>query len=356
MNVYIHIPFCHSKCAYCAFLSHCDISKEEVYVDALLHEIENSNFHDKIETIYFGGGTPSLINPSNIDKIIQKLKIKTKLTDDIEITLEANPEDITENNLSKWKSSGITRISIGVQTLNNKVRKVIGRALSGKDVLDRIILALNHCDNVGIDLIAGLPGESLESVETGIKEIASLDINHISLYDLETDKESVIGTHPEKFQLIDDASRAEILENSWKLLKSLGFEQYEISNFAKNSHYTRHNLDFWNGKDYIGFGLGAVSKIEDRIRTNTFSFLDYIDNPESNRTVENLTKNELNTLNLTIAMRLNRSFKPELERVSPESTPPKELITEGLVTKDLKLTDKGKLLYNQVVDKVVSSL
>jgi len=352
MNIYIHIPFCHSKCAYCAFLSHCDITKEDEYVKVLCKEIEDYKLkiEDSVKTIYFGGGTPSLIKPENITKIIETLESKAKFAKVVEITLECNPEDITEEKLRKWKDAGINRLSIGIQTFDDNVRKTVGRTLATNEAIQRVELAQRYFKNVGIDLISGLPGESSSSLEK--HKLFLKTLSHVSLYDLETDNDSAIGKHPESFDLPKENIGAEMLVSAWDLLTKLGFEQYEISNFARDGKYCRHNLDFWQGKDYIGFGLGAASRKGSRIITNTSDFEDYLSGNYT-RNEEILSPLELKRFCLLSAVRLNQPFKKQLLAVNGNANLLDELFELELVTNDYILTRKGKLMYNQVVNKLL---
>ncbi len=374
MNYYIHIPFCHSKCAYCAFLSHCDQSKEDEYVTALCNEIAKSphlssratsrdlgkispfvslsrNDSPK-DTIYFGGGTPSLIEASNIKKMIQTLRTRTKFTKDTEVTLESNPEDITEAKLAAWKQTGVNRLSIGIQSLNDTTRKAINRSLLASEALQKVVLAKKYFDNVGVDLISGLPHETMTTQLDTLRKLAALGVNHISLYDLETDNTSAIGKHPERFALPAEDTATTMLLSAWKLLTELGFEQYEISNFTRKQEYCRHNLDFWHGKDYLGFGLGATSRQKNVISTNTDNFVSYLQgDPKPSRTI--LSENEQYRLKLLATMRLNASFRQALMQYKGNVTIPSELLSAKLVTREYRLTLAGKLVYNQVVNRFI---
>ncbi len=354
MNIYIHIPFCHSKCAYCAFLSHCDLDKEDEYVAALCREIEHYTFNtdNLVNTLYFGGGTPSLLSPRNVRRIIETFKRRTSFTDNFEITLESNPEDITDKKLVAWKESGITRVSIGVQSLNDTTRVSVNRALTAAAVLERVALTKKHFENVGVDLISGLPHETKTSLLGAINQLTRMGINHISLYDLETDNSSAIGMRPEKFPLPCDDKATEMLTSAWELLVRLGYEQYEISNFARNQQYCRHNLDFWEGKDYLGFGLGATSRVGNTVSTNARTFEKYLTGGPLAAKVT-LSTSEINRLNLLAAMRLDKPFKTELQTYNPCEIIPDELLVAGLVSPGYKLTPAGRLVYNQVVNRLL---
>ncbi|MEI6266781.1 MAG: radical SAM family heme chaperone HemW [bacterium] len=370
MNIYIHIPFCHSKCAYCAFLSHCDVQKEDEYVDALCEEIKTrlseyfsreqgdlgSSYrlrsNNRVETVYFGGGTPSLLKKCNISKIIQTLNSCVVFGKDIEITLECNPEDITKANLISWKESGVNRLSIGVQTLNNDARSIVGRELTSNETINRIVLTQKYFTNIGIDIISGLPGESTESLLGGIEIISNLGIDHISFYDLEINQGSQLSKTPQKFTLLVEDTRADMLIAGWQKLSNLGYKQYEISNFTSNKHNCRHNLDFWKGRDYHGFGLGATSRLGNQILTNTTDFELYLLGNMSER-ADTLSAYEINRMNLLSAMRLLTTFKKEYRKLLGSKALPQDLIDAKYITTDFRLTPAGKLVYNLIVNRLV---
>lgn len=355
MNIYIHIPFCHSKCAYCAFLSHCDITKEDEYIEAVCREIEKrkNDFENPVETIYFGGGTPSIIKTESVAKILRTIAKIVDFDKKIEITLEANPEDITKEKLTAWKAAGVNRLSIGVQSLNDDVRDVIHRRLSSSETLDRVALAQKYFKNIGIDLISGLPGDDAESLIATLKEIIDLVPNHISLYDLETDNDSEIKKNINKFVLPDEDENIKMLLSGWKLLEERGYKQYEISNFAKSKAFCKHNLDFWQGHDYLGFGLGATSKIGRLITTNTCDFAAYLQSTDS-MTSESITFQAEANLRLLTAMRLGQSFKEELLAATGSTEVPMDIATNRLIRKDFTLTKKGNLVLDSLYERLLT--
>lgn len=348
MNVYIHIPFCREKCAYCAFLSVTDTSLVEKYFESLLLEIENKKANLKnIETIYFGGGTPSLADPKYLKVILTEINRRSVLKD-VEVTLECNPEDISEGTLLSWRKAGVNRLSIGVQTLNDTVRDKIGRRLSSAEIFEKIALAKKYFENVGVDLIAGLPDDSVEKMVVPMEKLASLGIKHLSLYDLEISEGSYLSAHLNDFGLLDEDERETFLLRLWEKIESLGFEQYEISNFAKEKKYSKHNLDFWHGKDYLGLGLGAVSKIKNKIITNTSDFDCYFKNKFID-SVEIITKDDKAKLILTNRIRLNESLADIL--LVDDRT--ESLIEDGMLTPELLVTTKGRLYNNYLLKELL---
>ena len=295
-----------------------------------------------------------MIKVDGISKIIDSLRKKVNFSPHIEITLESNPEDITAEKLDEWRSTGINRLSIGVQSLDNDVLRTIRRGLNSTDLISKIVLAQKHFDNVGIDLISGLPNDDIDSLTTTLRDIIDLSPNHISVYDLETDNDSVIGQNPDKYSLPKEEESVKMLISAWNLLEEHGYEQYEISNFAKNRAYCRHNLDFWKGCDYLGFGLGATSKTAETITTNSNNFGEYISGV-NHKTEETLTDYEEKCLRLLTAMRLNTSFKNELIAVLGNAAIPLDIATARLINSRFTLTQKGKLVLNTIYERLLQA-
>jgi oxygen-independent coproporphyrinogen-3 oxidase len=350
MNVYVHIPFCRSKCAYCGFLSHCDINLQDQYIDTLCQEIFSRLGSKKttISTIYFGGGTPSLLDPIKLSKILEAFRKISDFSSNIEITIEANPEDITKGHLEYWKNIGINRVSIGVQSLNDDVRSMIHRSLPGREVLERIILAQKYFNNLGVDMISGLPGEDLVNFKVNLLKIMRLEISHVSLYDLEISKGSQLYHNPTKYNFLSEEKQFKLLTTAWGVLEKNGYEQYEISNFAKDRNYCHHNLDFWLGKDYLGFGLGAASRIGNIILENQSDFNMYLKNPNiSSRTL--LEKNNAKLMNISSIIRLNKPLPPDI--ISEFHILIDELVTDGYLECNFVITQKGRLFNNFIIDK-----
>ncbi len=358
MNIYVHIPFCRSKCAYCGFLSHCDIKYVNKYIEALFIELGKrfgSAINDKVTSVYFGGGTPSLIDPIDIERIILKIREQAEFIKSPEITLEVNPEDVTSSSLIKWKRSGVNRLSIGVQTFNNEVRAKMGRSLDRSEVIDKLKLAKKNFKNVGVDLIAGLPGDDFNTLKYGINIISDLGINHISLYDLEISNDSDLFKHPGRYSFKTEDEKTDFLLKSWKLLSEVGFRQYEISNFSRKDEFCRHNLDFWRGKDYIGLGLGAVSRMGNRVIRNTKEYEKYL-NLDLGQRVEEMSDEEEVSLELSMALRLDFPITKAVKNYEKVFCTSLKKKLESLARSDFydqeskTLTPKGRLVHNSVTE------
>lgn len=255
--IYIHIPFCAHKCNYCAFNSKVSNDEEiSAYVDALILEIKSNPYSltPNPYSLYFGGGTPTLLKISQLEKILDALKI----SDAAEITIEANPGTVDENYLKNLRELGFNRLSLGVQSFNDDLLKILGRIHDSKTALETIQTAKKFFDNVSVDLMYGLPRQTLADVQAAVKIAVAQDVQHISIYGLEIEDGTNFGKQYAAGKLIlpDDG---EMYDYITETLPRLGFRRYEISNFAKKNFESRHNLGYWTGKKYFGYGAGAHS-------------------------------------------------------------------------------------------------
>ena len=265
-GIYIHIPFCKNKCTYCDFhFSTTYHSYQDKMIDAIVEELKQRSDYLKgefVETIYFGGGTPSLINLVGISKIIETIYSFFIVTDTPEITLETNPDDITLELVHSWKSAGINRLSIGIQSFDEEVLKWMNRAHNVTQSFQAIQFAKQGgISNITIDLMYGLPGLSLEAWEHQIERALSLQVQHISAYCLTVEKNTVLDTwvKSNKVKISENDDQALQFELLQKKLNENGFDHYEISNFGKPNFYSLHNLNYWKGKKYLGVGPSAHS-------------------------------------------------------------------------------------------------
>ena len=274
-SVYVHIPFCRQKCNYCSFISFTNKEYIENYINALLPEISERYQCEKIKTLYFGGGTPSLLSPDYFEKILSKFIF----CENPEITIEVNPEYLTLEYLKNVFETGINRVSIGVQSFNQKILEIIGRKHSVSDIFKAVEFAKSAgFKNISIDLIYGLPEQTLEDFEKSINKAISLDVNHISSYGLKIDEGSYFYKNKPK-SLPDSDMQADMYLKMIDILGKNGFKHYEISNFAKNGFESKHNLNYWNAKEYYGFGCAACG-YENKIRYSHENLLEnYIKNP-----------------------------------------------------------------------------
>lgn len=295
-NVYIHIPFCKQKCHYCSFISYPNINKKNEYLDALKKEILYYYKNEELNTLYLGGGTPSLLTPKEIQNITNLFKT----TQQTEITIELNPETINEKYLIDLYNIGINRLSIGCQSFNDKILKEIGRKHTAKQVKDTVKIAQKiGFKNISLDFIYGLPNQTINEFERDLREALELNIQHISLYGLKIEE----GCYYYKnmpANLPDIDKQADMYLKAIETLKNLG--QYEISNFGKPS---KHNLNYWNNNSYYGFGIAAHGYIND-VRYSNFETLDeYINNPIKHNVETKLTKQEQLEEEIFLGLRKN---------------------------------------------------
>lgn len=272
-SCYIHIPFCKKICSYCDF---CKNYYNELvvdnYLDNLKKEIRKNYKNEVLDTLYIGGGTPSSLSSKNLNKLIYILKT-FKLNQDYEYTFECNYEDINEELLDLLKNNKVNRISIGIQTFNDKFSKVLNRDINKKEMIEKINLTKKYFSNINIDLMYALPGESINDLKMDLEIIKKLDVTHISTYAL------IIEDHTNlKLQNIKE-TEDDIQNKMYYLivdyLKNNGYNHYELSNFAKENYESRHNLTYWNNDNYYGFGAGASGFIDNIRYDNTKSVFKY---------------------------------------------------------------------------------
>ena len=262
--VYIHVPFCERKCNYCAFNSKVsDAAEKNFYVDALIREI-NLCARFNSDTVYIGGGTPTTLTLKQLEKIICAVRENFFMKNCAEITIEANPCTVDENYLHGLKFLGFNRLSLGVQSFDDELLKILGRLHDSRTAIETIELATKIFDNVSIDLMYGLPNQTLEKLRRDLRIIKNLDVKHVSIYGLEIEE----GTNFFKCGVrVEENLCADMYDLITKTLPSMGYQRYEISNFAKKNFESRHNLGYWTGKKYFGFGAGAHS-FDGKLRTS----------------------------------------------------------------------------------------
>ncbi len=307
VSLYIHIPFCVSKCAYCDFFSKTDLSSIDLYVDSLVNEIKFrlKNSDQKIKTIYIGGGTPSLLTIQQLLKIQNAIESVCNFESDLEFTIEVNPDDIDEDYIDKLKKSKINRISCGIQSMSNKVLEFSNRRSRKEQNLTALSLLQNTWNkNFSIDLICGLPEETEQSFLQGLRKILSFNPNHISMYSLTVEDETPLGNLINKGKIEYDYDFSDALWlKSKEILENAGYFQYEVSNFAKPGFESKHNLTYWNHQTYVGVGSGATGTIyfdggEGFRYTNTTDIFKYIKFWNNQKTIYNFNDFDKRNSNL----------------------------------------------------------
>lgn len=272
-SVYIHIPFCSSICTYCDFAKlYYNPKWVNKYLDSLANEIKTNYKNEKVKTLYIGGGTPSSLNIEELTKLFNILKI-FKLDSDYEFTIECNIENITKEKALLFKKNKINRISIGVQTFNSKYLKFLGRNHTKESVITKIkMLKEIGFNNINIDLMYAFPNQTLEELDKDLDEYLKLDINHISLYSLIIEPNTMI--YNKGVKNIDEDLDADM----YKLISNRlsNYHHYEISNYAKPGYESKHNQVYWNNEHYYGLGLGASGYIDNIRYTNTRNLTKYL--------------------------------------------------------------------------------
>lgn len=321
LGLYIHIPFCKSRCIYCDFVSSVsDNACMDKYCDYLKKQIAlaKDKYKDKyiVDTIYFGGGTPSILSCDNLLKIANSIK-SSFVFDLKEFSIEANPCTIDETKLSTFRQMGVNRISIGVQSFNDDILQMLGRAHDSITAINAIKMAKEYGFEVSVDCMTGLPDQTKEDIEDFVEKATNLNVDHISVYMLSIEE----GTKLEelinqgKLTAKSDDEIIELYDTACEFLKEKGFERYEISNFAKNSKVSFHNLRYWRREDYLGLGISAHSLIMNKRWHNPDNFEDYYKALDKGlmpmEDIENLDEEEIKEEYIMLALRLKEGIDIE---------------------------------------------
>lgn len=281
MELYVHIPFCIKKCDYCDFLSGpADEETQNKYVEALLTEINKSEgfFEREISTVFIGGGTPSAVRSESIIRIMDALRRRFVFSENTEITMEANPGTLTPEKLKAYRNGGINRLSIGLQSADDRELLSLGRIHTYQEFLESYFLAREAgFDNINIDLMLAIPGQTRKSWNRNLKTVADLKPEHISAYSLIVEEGTPFAAR--KLELPDEDEEYRMYEDTAGILGEYGYHQYEISNYAVKGYECRHNKGYWRRTDYLGLGLGAASLTGGNTRwNNTRNMQEYLKN------------------------------------------------------------------------------
>ncbi|HHZ05979.1 MAG TPA: radical SAM family heme chaperone HemW [Clostridiales bacterium] len=282
IGLYVHIPFCMSKCNYCDFFSvKSTFDNMDKYVDHMCRLLKTygSRLHTGVDTIYFGGGTPSVMGTDRLLRIINTIYSSFEVENNCEITIEVNPKSGKVLDFKALSSSGVNRVSLGVQSVNKNELKILGRLHCNDDV-DNTVQQIRNAgiDNVSLDLMIGIPEQTVDSLEKSIVFCDTLNPRHISAYILKVEENTPFYKNKEKLNLPNEDRQIEFYEYMCKRLDSLGYAQYEISNFAKADWKSKHNLKYWNAEEYLGLGPGAHSFIKGKRFYFNRCFSDFFNN------------------------------------------------------------------------------
>ena len=270
-GIYIHVPFCKKKCLYCDFYTAGErIANWEVYIECLINELisRKNEIFGVPSTLYIGGGTPSLIPPEFVEKLVNKINQVFNKSEWDEFTIEANPEDINESKLKSWLKSGINRVSMGIQTLEDSELNIIGRRHNSESALKAVEMLKRYFDNISLDIMFGIPGQTLKTYESTLKKIIDLNPSHISSYSLMIEQGTALWKLVElnEIQLPKEDEWLKMFQTTTEMLKENGYNRYEISNYSLPDKESKHNSSYWHGNPYLGLGPGAHSYDGEKIR------------------------------------------------------------------------------------------
>ncbi len=374
MLLYIHVPFCRRKCPYCAFYSvPIDRYPEGItlWKEALLEEmrrVAETARLSPIESIFLGGGTPSLLSPQTIGSILDGCASYFPLADGIEISMEANPDSVSSEAARGFRLAGVNRVSLGVQALNDQLLHAIGRIHSKKQAIDAVdALRSAGFDNIGMDLMWGLPGESCSSWREQLLEAAAIRPEHLSCYGLTLEEGTPL--HMQRPQLPSEADLEKMYMDCGEILEQNGYSQYEISNYALPGCFCRHNLGYWLGKDYCGFGPSAVSCIDGTRRKQPSDLKVWIGSvmrQEDAAEEEHLSQLEKTEEFLMLQLRTAEgfSFSDYAARTGKDLRKVEGLFLELLEKEKLascsdgrlRLTRRGMLLSNTIISRLFDGI
>ena len=359
MGIYIHIPFCKRICNYCDFCKMLyDSNYVDKYLDSLEKEIESRYKGEVVKTIYIGGGTPSSLNLLELDRLLSIISI-FNLDSEYEYTIECNIEDINIDKINLFKSYGINRISFGVESFNEDVCKVLGRRHDEDMIFDNIYLTKKYFDNINIDLIYAV-NEDISVVKEDINKFLELDIPHISCYSLILEEHSKL--YIDKYKSISEEIDNKMYEYIRDTLTKNGYKHYEISNYAKEGYLSIHNKNYWLNGEYYGFGLSAVSYLDNYRISNTKNMTKYLDNLYLDESIyEDINVRKENDLILGLRLidgidinSFNKKYNDNLLNRSII----KELLDDEYLVRDnnnLKVNDKYLYLENSILERIIDS-
>lgn len=372
IGIYIHFPFCASKCKYCNFNSYSNKNDLQIkYFQALIKEIEMySNKNVLIDTIFIGGGTPSIMFDGCVSTLISEIRKHYNVSKTAEVTIEANPNSITLSKAREWKECGINRVSVGLQTVNTNSLKLIGRPHTKQDYIKAIDMVKSvGIDNINTDCLIGLPRQKLSNVKHTLNLVSKLKCKHISVYSLILEEDTPLYkmVKNNEVKLPKEEKVLSMYNYAYKFLKEQGYERYEVSNFALKDYECKHNLHTWQMGSYLGFGAGAHSYFDNIRYSNMLSIEEYItiiyDNKKPIQQKEKISKQE--RFEETIMLGLRTKFGIDLDEIKNEfgidilkkkNDVINEFLSKGLIKlvyNRLIPTDLGYTVLNKIILELV---
>ena len=355
-GIYIHIPFCKSRCAYCDFYSTTELPLRTRYVDALIHEydLRKKELTEPVRTIYLGGGTPSQLKSDDLARLLQALP-----TAEVEeLTLEANPQDITPEKLIAWREAGVNRLSIGIQSFHNRTLRRLGRRHDAQAAYRAVELAKQHgFSNISVDLIYATPEQTMDEWMEDIQEVLALDVPHISTYCLMYEENTPLYEllKQGRVQEQDEDSVNAMYAMICQALKEAGYEHYEVSNFARPGFSSKHNSSYWDDTPYLGLGPGAHSydgKIRRANNPDLLAYLGALTNDEVPHTDEVLTPEDRYNEQIMLGLRTSNGVAITEQRLKEAQS----YIERGLLVLEngrLRATQQGLNILNRIIEDMM---
>lgn len=371
-GIYVHLPYCRSRCGYCAFVVTTDASTRDAYLAALDREasiLEREAAGTRFDSIYLGGGTPSLVPADGLARLLAALRERFEVLPEAEITIEANPDDVTADLARAWRAAGVNRVSTGVQSLDDRELQAVGRRHDAKSARSAVESLLQSGLSVAADLILGLPEQTRATFSASAAEVARSGVEHVSIYLLETDKSKTIEEdrrcRPDRY-LTDDA-QADLWLETGEELGRLGLDHYEISNWARPGREARHNVKYWRRVPTLGLGVSAHELWSERRRANVSALPGYLDalgrGSRPTALDRSLDEEERSKERIVLGLRLRKGVPAveieEAVRRSPDETLPRDYrdwFEAGLLSADggrVRFTERGFLLSNEVLCRFV---
>lgn len=373
VGIYVHFPFCVSKCNYCNFNSYSDKNEYMTeYIQSIITEINMySNPKLIVDSIFIGGGTPSFMPDGTISTVLSEIRKSFSVDSDAEITIECNPNSVTSTKAIEWKESGVNRVSIGLQTTNEKLLKLIGRAHTKKDYINAVEIVRNAgINNINTDCLIGLPKQKMSDIKHTLKIVNKLQCTHCSVYSLIVEKDTPIAKllDENKLTLPKEEKNLGMYIFAYQFLKENGYSRYEISNFAKKGFECKHNLNTWQMCEYLGFGAGAHSYVNNRRYSNLCGIEEYIEAIKNKKLpvekTEKITNEEKFEETVMLGLRtkygidldeIKKDFKVDLLKTKRETID--NMLSQGLVSliyNKLIPTDLGYTVLNKIILDLVS--
>ncbi len=373
-SLYIHIPFCISRCNYCSFNTYTGLEAlQERYVKAVCAELRQEVYRGgegRLRSVFLGGGTPTLLSTSNLQRLLSHCLGRFTVSPSVEISIEANPGTVDPEKLTHLHDSGVNRISFGVQSFNDLELRRISRIHSASDAMAAVNIAQEvGFNNISIDLMYGLPGQSAKSWQKSLETALSIGVHHLSLYQLTVEEGTPLEVLLQKESLdLPDEDEIELMDQiTVESTARSGFIQYEISNYAQPGHQSRHNINYWKNNEYFGFGAGAVSYIKNTRRRNIADPEHYCRMLEAGISVqeeeETLESQASFRETVIMGLRMNSGVSVRMMEkrygISPYSyygQTLQRLISTGMLEKSsafLRLTSKGRMFANRIMADLV---